>query len=96
MNITQQTNNTSLFEGRDSEKLDLTTLGTDTKELNSLNDDKIKEINEDLTVNSFEEFLEKFAPSVYSFFKADSEIIMYAANKSESLPNELVNFNCNR
>lgn len=56
MDVIQQTNRTMLFEEINPERLDLLTLVGDTKGLNSLNDDKIKEINENLLVSSFDEF----------------------------------------
>ena len=90
MDVIQQTNRTILFEEINPEKLDLLTLVGDTKGLNSLNDDKIKEINENLLVNNFEEFLDKFAPTVYSFYNANSQKVMYTLNKPENLPDELI------
>ena len=90
MDVIQQTNKTILFEEINPEKLDLITLVGDTKGLNSLNDDKIKEINENLLVNNFEEFLDKFAPTVYSFYNANNQKVMYTLNKPENLPDELI------
>lgn len=46
MDVINQTNRTILFEEINPEKLDLITIIGDTKGVNSLNDDKIKEINE--------------------------------------------------
>lgn len=90
MDVIQQTNRTILFEEINPEKLDLISVVGDTKGLNSLNDDKIKEINELFLVNNFEEFLEKFAPVVYSFFNASNQKVMYTLKKPEGLPSELV------
>ena len=81
MDVIQQTNRTILFEEINPEKLDLITLVGDTKGLNSLNDDKIKEINENLLVHNFEEFLDKFDPVVYSFFNATTQKVMYTLQK---------------
>ncbi|MDB2156797.1 transcriptional regulator [Clostridium butyricum] len=89
MDVIQQTNRTMLFEEINPERLDLLTLVGDTKGLNSLNDDKIKEINENLLVSSFDEFLDKFAPTVYSFYNANNQKVMYTLNKPETLPDEL-------
>ena len=86
MDVINQTNRTILFEEINPEKLDLITLVGDTKGLNSLNDDKIKEINENLLVNSFDEFLEKFDPVVYSFFNASNQKVMYTLQKPEGIP----------
>lgn len=90
MDIIQQTNRTILFEEINPEKLDLLTLVGDVKGLTSLNDDKIKEINENLLVKSFDEFLEKFSPVVYSFFNASNQKVMYTLEKPENIPDELI------
>ena len=90
MDVIKQTNRTILFEEINPEKLDLITVVGDTKGLNSLNDDKIKEINELLLVNSFDEFLDKFAPVVYSFFNASNQKVMYTLKKPEGIPSELI------
>ena len=90
MDIIQQTNRTILFEEINPEKLDLITVVGDTKDINSLNDDKIKEINELFLVNNFDEFLEKFAPVVYSFYDANNQKVMYTLKKPENIPDGLV------
>ncbi|SFA80286.1 transcriptional regulator [Clostridium frigidicarnis] len=90
MEVIQQTNRTILFEEINPEKLDLLSIIGDTKGLNSLNDDKIKEINEHLLVKSFDEFLEKFSPVVYSFYNATNQKVMYTLKKPENLPPECI------
>ncbi|MHC1686019.1 MAG: transcriptional regulator [Clostridiaceae bacterium] len=90
MDIIEQTNRTILFEEINPEKLDLITLIGDTKGLSSLNDDKIKEINESLLVKSFDEFLDKFSPVVYSFYNATNQKVMYTLKKPENLPSGYV------
>ena len=90
MDVINQTNRTILFEEINPEKLDLITLVGDTKGLTSLNDDKIKEINENLLVNSFEEFLDKFDPVVYSFFNASNQKVMYTLQKPEGIPEDMI------
>ena len=90
MDIIQQTNRTILFEEINPEKLDLITLIGDVKDLNSLNDDKIKEINENLLVRSFDEFLEKFSPVVYSFYNANNQKVLYTLEKPENIPDEMI------
>ncbi len=90
MDVIQQTNRTILFEEINPEKLDLITLVGDTKGLNSLNDDKIKEINENLLVHNFEEFLDKFDPVVYSFFNATTQKVMYTLQKPENIPEDMI------
>ena len=76
--IIKQTNRTLLIEEINPEKLNLLTLVGDVRGLDSLSDDKIKEINEALLVRNFEEFLEKFDPTVYSFFNAATGKIVYS------------------
>jgi len=90
VDVINQTNRTILFEEINPEKLDLITVIGDTKGLNSLNDDKIKEINELFLVNSFDEFLDKFAPVVYSFYNATNQKVMYTLKKPENFPSELI------
>ena len=90
MDVIEQTNRTMLFEEINPEKLDLITVIGDTKGINSLNDDKIKEINELFLVRDFEEFLEKFSPVVYSFFDAANQKVMYTLKKPEGFPDELI------
>ncbi|WP_250277276.1 transcriptional regulator [[Clostridium] colinum] len=85
-----QTNRTILMEEINPEKLDLITLVGDTKGIDSLSDEKIKEINENLLVNNFDEFLEKFDPVVYSFFNANNQKVIYTLKKPESIPDEML------
>ena len=75
--IIRQTNRTLLIEEINPEKLNLLTLVGDVRGLDSLSDDKVKEINEALLVKDFDEFLEKFDPTVYSFFNASTGKIVY-------------------
>lgn len=56
-----------LFEEINPEKLDLITLVGDVKGIDSLSDEKIKEINQSLLVKSFDEFLDKFSPRFTHF-----------------------------
>lgn len=90
MEIITQTNRTMLFEEINPERLDLLTLVGDTKGIDSLDDDKIKEINENLLVKSFDEFLDKFSPVVYSFFNANNQKVVYTLKKPENLPENYV------
>lgn len=83
MEIISQTNRTILFEEINPESLDLITLVGDTKLIDSLNDEKIKEINDKLLVSSFDEFIDKFSPVVYSFFNAANQKVMYSLKKPE-------------
>lgn len=65
MSIIRQTNRTILFEEINPEKMDLPTLVGDVRGIDSLSDEKIKEMNEALLVGSFDEFITKFEPVVY-------------------------------
>lgn len=90
MEIITQTNRTILFEEINPEKLDLLTLVGDTNGVDSLDDAKIKEISDTLLVNSFEEFLDKFSPVVYSFFNAETQSVLYTLEKPMNIPEEFV------
>jgi len=93
MDIINQTNRTILFEEINPEKLDLITLIGDVAGIDSLPDEKIKEINQHLLVNSFEEFLDKFAPTVYSFYNAKEDgqgEVVYTLKKPETIPEEYI------
>lgn len=90
MEIIKQTNRAILFEEINPEKLDLMTLVGDIRGIDSLNDDKVKEINENLLVSNFEEFINKFNPRVYSFFNANTQKVMYALKKPDGLPDSAI------
>lgn len=90
MDVITQTNRTILFEEINPEKNDLLTLIGDVKGKSSLEDDKVKEINENLLVSSFDEFLDKFAPVVYSFFNANNQKVMYSLKKPENIPENCI------
>ena len=71
-----QTNRTILFDVINPEVDNLSILMTDVDEgVSSLTDDKIAEINEKLLVNSFDDFLAKFKPTIYSYFDTDNKPI---------------------
>ncbi len=90
MNVINQTNRAMLFEEINPEKQDILTLVGDVKGLDSLDDDKIKEINQYLLINSFDEFLDKFNPTVYSFFNAASQKVVYSLSKPEAIPDDCI------
>jgi len=90
MEIINQTNRTMLFEEINPEKLDLITLVGDVKGIDSLSDEKIKEINEYLLVKSFDEFLDKFSPTVYSFYNAANQKVMYTLKKPEGIQDDCI------
>jgi hypothetical protein len=95
MEIIYQTNRSMLFEEINPEKFDLLTLVGDVKGIDSLDDEKIKEINEHLLVKSFDEFLEKFSPVVYSFYNVAGEgegkgKVAYTLKKPENIPDDYI------
>ncbi|MFJ7914685.1 MULTISPECIES: transcriptional regulator [unclassified Lysinibacillus] len=90
MEIISQTNRTMLFEEINPEKMDLITLVGDVKGIDSLSDEKIKEMNEYLLVKSFDEFLDKFSPTVYSFYNAANQKVMYALKKPEGIQDDCI------
>ncbi|ACA41091.1 transcriptional regulator [Lysinibacillus sphaericus] len=90
MEIISQTNRTMLFEEINPEKLDLITLVGDVKDIDSLSDEKIKEINQSLLVKSFDEFLDKFSPTVYSFYNAANQKVMYTLKKPEGIQDDCI------
>ena len=90
MDIINQTNRTMLFEEINPEKLDLITIVGDVKGIDSLSDDKIKEINEHLLVKSFDEFLDKFSPTVYSFYNAVNQKVMYTLKKPDGIAEDAI------
>lgn len=90
MEIIKQTNRTILFEEINPEKLDLLTLIGGVENINSLDDAKLNEINEHLLVSSFNEFLTKFEPKVYSFFNAATQKIHYTLSKPDGIPEEFI------
>ena len=55
-----------------------------------LSDDKIKEINQYLECRSYEEFQEKFAPCIYSFFDANTQSVRYTLKKPENIPENML------
>ena len=83
-NFINRTNRTILFEEINPEKMDILTL------MDSLDDENIIEINRHLLVSSFDEFLEKFDPKVYSYFDAESQSIRYILKKPEGISEDLI------
>lgn len=91
MKIIKQTNRTILFDVINPECLDLINLmaGIETTG-KSLTDEKIKEIHSHLLVHSFDEFLRKFAPTIYSYFDAESKRMVYTLERPMGIPNQFV------
>ncbi len=90
-NAIKQTNRTMLMETVNPEKLDILTLVGDVRGIESLSDDKIKEINDHLLVHSFDEVLEKFSPKVYYYYNASTQKVIYVTEKPEQVPEEMLN-----
>lgn len=84
--VIKQTNRTMLMEEVNPEKLDFLTLVGDVRGMESLSDDKIKEIHSYLLVRSFDEMLEKFTPTVYCYFDVNSQKVAYTLKKPENIP----------
>lgn len=90
MDVITQTNRTILFTEINPECLNLLTLIGDVRGKTSLDDDKIKEINKELAVTSFPEFLEKFSPVVYSWCDASTGKIQYSTVRPEHIPQNCI------
>lgn len=89
--IINQTNGTILFEEVNPEKLDFLTMVGDVKSDDSLSDEKVQEILSKLSVSSFDEFIEKFDPVIYSFYDAKNQKVMYTLKKPEDgIPDDLL------
>lgn len=90
METINQTNRTILFEEINPEKLNLLTLIGEVGEFESLNDEQIQKIHSHLLVHSFDEFLIKFNPTIYSFFNAYNQSVTYTLKKPEGIPSQLI------
>ena len=94
MSIIKQTNRTLLFEEINPEKPDILTLIGDVRGIDSLSDEKIKEMNKELLVRNFDEFINKFDPVVYSYYNVAVETgtgkIVYTLRKPETIPEEML------
>lgn len=89
-NNIENTNRTILFDEINSNKLNLLTILGDIEENGTISDTIIEEINKHLVVSSFEEFLEKFSPVIYSFFNAQTQSISYVIKKPEGIPESCI------
>lgn len=90
METINQTNRTLLLDVINPEAPDFLTLVGEVKGLDSLDDDKMKEINQYLECRSYEEVEQKFKPVVWSFFDANSQSVKYTLEKPESLPESML------
>lgn len=90
MDTINQTNRTLLLDVINPDMPDLLTLVGDVKGIDSLDDDKMKEINQYLECRSYEEMERKFKPVVWSFFDANSQSVKYTLEKPESMPESML------
>ncbi|AOY78185.1 hypothetical protein BJL90_01155 [Clostridium formicaceticum] len=81
MNTIKQTNRTILFEKINEEKEDLLSIIGNVEGIESVNSEIKKKINEKLVVESFEEFLNKFEPTIYSYFDCEKGEMIYSIEK---------------
>ena len=90
METITQTNRTLLFAEINPERKNILTLIGDVRGKSSLDDDKMKEINQELLVSSFEEFIEKLCPVVYSYCDANTGEIQYTLVHPENIPDNCI------
>lgn len=90
MEIISQTNRTLLLDVINPEQLDLLTLVGDVRGIDSLDDDKMREINQYLECHSYEEVEQKFQPVVWSFFDANSQSVKYTLERPENIPESML------
>ncbi|MGL5436369.1 MAG: transcriptional regulator [Lachnospiraceae bacterium] len=90
MDTITQTNRTILFTEMNPDKNNILTLIGDVRGKNSLDDDKIKEINEELVIGSLEEFFDRFEPTIYSWCDPGTGTIQYSSVKPESIPENCI------
>lgn len=74
-----QTNRTILFEKINSEKENILSLIHMHDKKESLSDDEIKDIHNELEVNSFEEFMDSFSPAVYMLLDVPNRTVSFSA-----------------
>lgn len=90
MGIIEQTNRTILFDIVNPEIFSMYNIMSDVDENSkSLTDEKVAEINDVLLVNSFDEFLRKFKPTIYSYFDKEKGMV-YELTKPAGIPDSLI------
>lgn len=90
MSVIKQTNRTILFEVFNTEKLNLIDLVGVGEKLESLTDEKIREIDKHLLVRNFKEFLEKFEPKIYSYYNTETHQLHYQLERPVHTSNALI------
>lgn len=78
----EQTNRTILFEEINPEKMDLLTLISGDGKLKSLNDEDIYRIHQHLKVSSYDEFIDKFKPSVNMYLDTEACTVSFGQNEN--------------
>lgn len=90
MEIIEQTNRTILFDIVNPEVFSMFNIMSDVDENSkSLTDEKISEINQALLVSSFDEFLKKFKPTIYSYYDKEKGMV-YELTKPAGIPEALI------
>lgn len=90
MEIISQTNRTLLLDVINPDKMDLLTVVGDVKGIDSLSDDKMREINQYLECRSYEEMERKFEPTVWSYYDANSQAVHYTLERPENIPDNML------
>lgn len=90
MQIISQTNRTLLLEVINSTKMDLLTLIGDVKGIDSLDDDKMREINQYLECRSYEEAERKLDPTIWHYYDANAQMVRYTSVYPEHIPESMV------
>lgn len=90
MQMINQTNRTLLLEAINQEKPDLLTLIGDVKGIDSLDDDKIREINQYLECRSYEEVERKLDPTIWSYYDANAQRVRYIDKRPENIPENML------
>lgn len=90
MEIISQTNRTLLLDVINPDKMDLLTVVGDVKGIDSLSDDKMREINQYLECKSYEEMERKFMPTVWSYYDANSQAVHYTLERPENIPDNML------
>lgn len=89
-NIIESTNRVLLFEEINPNKLNILTLLGDIEKNSTITDQVIEEINNELVVSSFSEFLEKFEPVVYSYYDVETQDVNYTTKIPENMDKSLI------
>ena len=85
-----QTSRTLALDEFNPQMPDILTEIGDTRNMDSLDDETIRKINNKLLCYSFSEFMEKMNPTVYSYYNAENSSVCYTLKKPESLPEHLI------